>query len=321
MRIKMETLLCTTVKLENNYIEEWVRYYQELGIDKIVIFDNNSTNGEHITDVPYVKELAEQGYIIVVPQYDARGIQTAQYTECYNLFYKDYDWIMFFDVDEYLTFENCSNIKEYLSQEKFNGFDMIHVQWKIFDDNEQLYVKDGNYSLRSRFTHALDTDKLIAYEDENNGSYAYFYHKTILRGRNYHKIKFVGGNSHTVDKNSDTNLKACDINGKTVDAFDMAHKPIKYADAYLSHYICKTLEEYITNKMVRKTGATASDNDPNERVDLRLFFKYNKLTFEKLQYIHKLLPKECDRFLNFLTLCYGKYSHKFDAIPMYLTLN
>ena len=75
----MKTLLCAAVRLENRYIEEWIRYYQELGIDNIVLFDNNLSNGEKVTDVPYVKEMAEQGYVIVVPQYDKRGMQTAQY--------------------------------------------------------------------------------------------------------------------------------------------------------------------------------------------------------------------------------------------------
>lgn len=312
----IKTLLCAAVRMENNYIEEWVKYYQGIGIDKIILFDNNLTGGERITDVPYVKEMAEQGYIIVIPQYQVRGMQTAQYTECYNLFYKDYDWIMFFDIDEYLTFKEHTNIKDYLSQEKFNDFDLIHVQWKIYDDNGLIHVENNDYSLQKRFTHALNVDRILEQNEEDNGSYAYYYHKTILRGRNYRRIKFMGGNSHTIDVNSDDTLKACNVMGETVKTFDLAHEPVKYPDAWLNHYICKTIEEYVTNKMVRKTGATMKDDIKGDRVDLRLFLKYNKLTFEKLKYMHDMCPEECDFLLNYITLCCGRYSHKFDKYSM-----
>ena len=44
--------------MENHYLEEWLRHYVSLGIDKIVIFDNNDIEGkyaESIYDIEYVK--------------------------------------------------------------------------------------------------------------------------------------------------------------------------------------------------------------------------------------------------------------------------
>lgn len=309
---KTKVLLCASVRLENQYIEEWIRYYQNLGVDKIVIFDNNVSNTELITDVPYVKQLADEGYIDVWIQPDRRGMQTAQYTECYNIYYKDYDWLMFFDIDEFLMFKDFDNVKDFLSQEKFEQYDMIHIQWKVYDDNNILTVKNNNYSMLERFTHPIDIEKLLGTELDEN-SYGYCYNKTIVKGRNYKKIKFTFGNSHTPSRyDSDKNLICCNSKGEMVEPFVMAHKFEPDKDAWLNHYICKTIEEYMKNKMVRCCGSLPSERGEKARVNLKLFLKYNNLTFEKLKYIHDFDPEQCEKLLNFITICCARYAHNLD---------
>ena len=306
--------------MENNYIEEWVRYYKELGVDKIVLFDNNDPKVENVLDVEYIKEQALEGFVIVVPQPKKRGMQTAQFTECYNLFHKDYDWLTFLDIDEYLVLKEHKNIKEYLAQEKFNGFDMIHVQWKIYDDNNLVTVQtkeDGtkDYSIMKRFTHPFDVETILGKEIDNH-VFGYFYHKTILRGRQYRRIRFLGGNSHTPSEfYSDPTLKCCNTNGVEVEPFEMAHKYLKDTDAVLNHYICKTIEEFITNKMVRLTGANPTAKTERERVNFALFLKYNTLTFEKLKYMHDKLPKECDYLLDDMSVCTNRFIPKMNLVP------
>ena len=312
MKKPSKTLLCAAVRLENQYIEEWVRYYQKIGIDKIVIFDNNVSNTELITDVPYIKQMADEGYIDVWLQPDKRGMQTAQYTECYNLYYKDYDWLMFFDIDEFLMFKDFDNIKDFLAQEKFEPFDMIHVQWKVYDDNNILTVENGNYSMLERFTHPINVESLLGEELDNN-SYGYCYNKSIIRGRNYKKIRFTSGNSHTPSRQeSDGKLTCCNSKGEPVDPFHMAHRFERDKEAWLNHYICKTIEEYMSNKMVRCCGSLPTDIGEKARVNLILFLKYNNLTFEKIKYIHDRDPEACQKFLDFITICCARYAHNLD---------
>ncbi|MBO6272263.1 glycosyltransferase family 92 protein [bacterium] len=38
------------------------------------------------------------------------------YTECYQQYHKKYDWIAFFDIDEFLHIDNNLSIKQFLSQ-------------------------------------------------------------------------------------------------------------------------------------------------------------------------------------------------------------
>lgn len=306
----VKTLLCGVAKMENKYIEEWVRYYKNIGIDKIVLFDNNTYKGERLTDVPYIKEQVDNGYIDMYLQPEQMGMQTAQYTECYNIYRKEYDWLMFFDIDEYMVMTEYNNIGEYLSQEKFKNYDMIHIQWRLYDDNNLITVKNGDYSLMNRFTHPLDVKSLLGeHINDENVIYGYFYHKTILRGGIDKDLRFVAGNSHTIDKlTSDKTITTCDTDGDEVDTFKMAHPYIGETDAYLNHYICKTIEEFVYNKMVRLCGSSPTLKAEKSRVNLKLFLKYNELTYEKLEYLKSRLPDETDELLAFITKCCGRYA-------------
>lgn len=316
MKEDIKVLLCSAVRLENQYVEEWVRYYQKIGVDKIVFYDNNLTNGERITDVPYIRQLADEGYIDVWVQPDKRGMQTAQFTECYNIYYKDYDWMTFLDIDEFLMFRDYDNIKDYLSQERFDAYDMIHLQWVTFDDNNIIRVKDNDYSMVKRFTHPIDVERLLGSELKNN-SYGYCYNKTILRGRNFMGVRFTSGNSHTpTEFTNKNNVLCCDSNGNPTDAFLMAHPFLKEKEAWVNHYICKTIEEYMTNKMVRCCGSLASEAAEKTRVNLRLFLKYNTLTFDKLKYINDFDPELCQELLDFVTTCCARYAHNMDMSMM-----
>lgn len=43
----MKVCVCCIAKMENLYIKEYVEYYYNLGVDKIVLYDNNEIDGEH----------------------------------------------------------------------------------------------------------------------------------------------------------------------------------------------------------------------------------------------------------------------------------
>ena len=98
----LKVCLCLVCKQENLYIKYFVDIYKKLGFNHIFLYDNNDNNGEYIEDV-IPKEIRKNFISIIRPQ-------MAAYYDCYeknNLFY---DWIAFFDVDEYLIL-NPSNLK------------------------------------------------------------------------------------------------------------------------------------------------------------------------------------------------------------------
>lgn len=275
----MKVLLCCILKMENHYLEEWVRHYINLGIDKIVIYDNNDLDGpyaENIESIKYVKEQKDNGIIDVYKIPNETCVQLKYYNECYKK-YSNYDWLLFLDIDEYLMLENHTNIKDFLSQDKFKNYNMIHVNWKTFTDNEKLKVENNDYSLVNRFTTPCkNIPSLNKKVDEEI--------KSIVRG-GINNLRFLK-NPHTLDS---LKISCCDAEGNVANNIEQKTKNIVHTSAWINHYICKTIEEYCKTKLIRLGGHTP--HKQNVRYTRNFFFMYNVTTREKIRIFNQLVNK------------------------------
>ena len=265
----MKVLLCCILKMENRYLEEWLRHYVSLGVDKIVIFDNNDTQGkyaENIFDIDYVKDCKDNNIIDVYPIPEEKQAQTRSYNKCYEIYGDKYDWLMFFDIDEFLMLEKAKNIKDFLSDTRFNQYEMIHVNWKVYDDNDLVTVINNDYSVVKRFTRPCQTRRDVHCEL-----------KTIVRG-GMRDVRFVK-NPHTCDNRI---FSCCNVLGEQVDSKAAKTIRVIHKEAWLNHYICKTMEEYCHTKLVRRGGHTAHIKDL--RYNINFFFNYNRHSIEKVKY-------------------------------------
>ena len=68
---------------------------------------------------------------------------------CYINNYKIFDWIIFYDIDEYIHLENYTNIKDYLNEKKFDKCLKINLNWNIHTDNNLIHY--DNRTLKERF--------------------------------------------------------------------------------------------------------------------------------------------------------------------------
>ena len=92
--------ICTIGKLENLYVREYISHYKKYGVDKIFIQDNNDINGERFENVIYND--IKNGFVEII---NFRGILKAQikaYQHCLNINYKKFDWLIFYDMDEFI---------------------------------------------------------------------------------------------------------------------------------------------------------------------------------------------------------------------------
>jgi hypothetical protein len=252
-------LLCAIVKNENLYLREFVEYYKNLGVTHIIINDNNDIFGEHPEYV--IGDYVESGYVDVV---DYRGVMYCQffsYNRTYAMFGAEYDWIMFFDCDEFLWLKN-KNVQEYLSQDKFSTFNAILVNWRLYTDNCELYYKEGN--VIDRFPTPIPDNKCISYGFPENDHV-----KTILRGG----LRFVNFmNPHYVRNR----IKSCNSIGEPV--ANGFHVPYVFDEAYLKHYRTKSTEEYIWKC---QRGYPDIDRPNYEKFMINNYFGINELTEEK----------------------------------------
>ena len=271
-RIKPYTgkvLLCCIAKLENNYIREFVTHYKKLGFDNICLYDNNDPDGEHFEDV--IKDYIDSGFVILK---NVRGMKNAQmlcYTKCYNEYRNSYDWIAFFDIDEFLHLDNKKTIKQFLANDKYNtrGINCIRVCWKQFDDNN-IIKTNGDYSIKKFKTFLPITNKLTTQTKPII--------KTVLPN-----TEFTSAHGPVKDKN----VRCVNTAGELCDN-KILIKNATWKNACLHHYRFKTLEEYVKNKMVRLWPTTYMKGG-KAGLTLDFFFEYNKKTKEKLKYIRNVL--------------------------------
>ena len=268
----MKVALVCCGRLENRYVQEFVDYYKQLGIDHILIADNNREGEEHFEDV--LQRYINDGFVSI---YNFRNVtEYAQYESYFSLYYKcseDYDWVYFCDIDEYLTLPKDNNIKDYLSRECFKDANQILINWQTYTDNDLIY-DDGRPCLE-RFTATMDLDKTI----EEDWLIKNRVCKPILR-TNLYNLEY-----QTVHMFKSDLLRKTTYNskGKKVKEFQI-WQPINYDYAYIKHFSTKTIDEYINNKWKRGTGDRPYENFLNE-YGLDVFFKYNDITEEKLNYL------------------------------------
>ena len=157
-------------KKENLYVKEYINYYIKLGIDHIFIYDDNEPKDEKISDV------INKSYSKYVTIYENLNKtiknQSIAFTTCYNNNKNKYDWILMFDMDEFLFIVKDS-LKNYLNQGFLKKCDFIKLYWVLPTDNNLLHY--DNRSLFKRFKKPYLKSTLI---------------KTIVRG-NISGLKFM----------------------------------------------------------------------------------------------------------------------------------
>ena len=262
------TILCTIVKNENLYIKEFVEHYLAIGINKIIVYDNNEEKGEKLNQI--LKNYIKKGYIDIINFRGKRAAQMLSFNDCYSNNQNLYDWIMFFDIDEFLILNEYKNINNFLRNKKFKLCDVIQINWVIFDDND--LISYDNRPLNIRFTRPLYTQIM-----ENR------YVKSI--SRTYINLKWVDPHSPTVDFN------VCNVDGKRIINKSVMFKNIalesKLKKPYLKHFKYKTVEEYYGDKL-NKGDVYYKEIKWEFYIDKKYFFQINKRTREKEDIINEL---------------------------------
>lgn len=274
----LKIALCAIAKNENLYIREWVQWYKNIGIDHIFLYDNNEIDGEHFEEV--ILDYINEGFVEIINKrgvekgcvYDDKGInlQPKCYIECYTNLCKDYDWICFFDIDEFLNIKrNGVTIKKILAKHIFDNIDTVLVSWEHYDDNDFLYYSSTDvtkrFTRRSNYARyglksIVRCGKMI-----NDPAQPNLIHIFRCVGK---KMAFIDGTSFTANVNWYT------VKNEKHNSFDVV----------LNHYKTKTASEYIRRHLGRHwgTGKKLTNNAKSALACFNDFAKYNNISKEKL---------------------------------------
>lgn len=247
-----------------NTIREWVEHYISLGFDKVILYDNNTD----CNVMDYLKGLEEH---IICTKGNNRQLST--YNEAYRTYKDEFDWLAFFDDDEWLVLNEDKTIKDYLSRDCFKKVDCIHINWKMYGDNGHLHPTGEPTFIQ--FPEPCDLDTRTIYNWPQN-----CHIKTILRcGKT---IQFTNPHFCIPD-----NLVCVNNNGDRVGNGPFIN--YNYDLAELRHYQYRSTEEFCRKRLGGRGGMQFDEIPYNHTEDIASYFTYNEWTQEKLQLIKDYL--------------------------------
>ena len=235
----LKVCLCTLGKGENKYAREFVQHYEKYGVDKIFLYDNNDIDGERFENV--IKDYNDKGLLNII---NWRGKKNQIYNimnDCYKQNYKKYDWLIFYEMDEFIHLTNYPNVKSFLNEYKFKNCKLIYLNSVCHTDNNLLYYE--NKSLFERFPEIVPNYKIGGQLLEV---------KFILKG---HIPNIVINNMHLCNK-ALSNISNCNGFGnkdKINDRFS-TEPDIKYLNFFLSILLYKVSFNSIYNHLIKLSG-------------------------------------------------------------------
>ena len=255
-------------KLENNYVNELVDYYKNIGVDKFILGDNNDKDSERLSDV--LQKEIEEGLVDILDFTGQRKHQTDFFKDSYEMYKDKCRWISFYDFDEFLEIKDGNKsltVQSYFTEEKFRNCDVILINWLVFNDND--LIKYDSRPVTERFTKAL-------YNAPDN-----VFVKAIIKGN----IRYNPWDTDQTSHRPNHHEKTCLYNGQRAKTFNDVLKPPRIDNIYIKHYVTKTIEEYILNKYKRGYTSRFIDED----LWVHNFFTFSNVTKEKVQFIEKTL--------------------------------
>ena len=233
----MTSCILTIIKNEHEYLDEFIQYHLNIGINHIIIAEDcNSKSHKNIID-----KYNNVTLLSVLDFYDTEEKKQRIIYEKTHLFKMqsnylrnglqfiknnyNYDWCFVIDVDEYITIENkYESLEEVLSI--FNRYDAVLIQWENYGANGLIYKPDyTKKGIIDTYTQKIGFQK----SDENKWFEKI---KTIYNMNTYN-------NTFRSDHLPKSDSNWCKTN------FSQDKEKIVYDKIYIRHYITKSWEEYI----------------------------------------------------------------------------
>lgn len=227
----MKVAIALFVKNEKQDIAAWIAWHFSLGIHKLFIFDDHSTDGTYeiikVATKLYNIELYQTNIQDVTHFYKRQG--KAYDTACQLAIEQKYDWLGFLDGDEYLSFEQEQTVQDFLSQ--FEAYNGVALNWRIYGSSHRaLKTYCPPYEAFNYHCHIDLVDCQLVKSFIRPEAYNFEYrdpHHFHLKKEQYadalgHPVQWNGPSKQTI-----------------------------WNTACINHYICRSMEDYVNRLQKR----------------------------------------------------------------------
>ncbi|GEL44548.1 hypothetical protein MEX01_51390 [Methylorubrum extorquens] len=219
--------VCMCVKNEVFRISEWIAYHSLLGFEKIIVYDNMSTDGTR-----EILERFSEALNVIVIDWDRsdRMYQMDAFKDAVVRFGVSFDWMGFIDSDEFIVLHEHDCISDFI--EEYNHASAVVLNWALFGSSGHLTRPSGLL---------IEEFKFRAKPEERRARHV----KSFIKVSDFID---VGPNPHVFN-----------VRGQTV---NVLHNPPEweelgitagsaiYETCQINHYFLKSLEEW-REKMTR----------------------------------------------------------------------
>ena len=243
---RKKTAMCSIVKNEEAYIDEWVDYHHALGFDNFYIYDN--------TDDFEMEQWGKlKGDHVEVIHYPGEAKQSPAYRDCSKRLTEgdngNHTWAAFFDADEFLVMKKHEHVSDFLEEHCAHG--AIGVNWLEFHSSSwNLY---SPAPMTKRFVYRTDFNphvhiKSIARLDDIRGLNPF----EEEQDHHPHSVPLKDG------------FQTHDTNGRKVRGPSNRKGPIDVA--VLHHYVTKSAKEFVLKRSRGRADTKWTDKSIAENI-------------------------------------------------------
>lgn len=238
---KRRFILVTTVKDEGPSIVEWVAHHRRIGFTDIIVYQNDSTDGTQ----KLLRTMAREGFITYFPNESKKGQwQNKAYRRASFLdVYKDADWAMALDGDEFLSINVGEGKVGDLVDAVPEGINSIQVNWKLFGSSNRKWTSD-----------ALVTEDFVWCEKRERIQVSLVGYKTMFRPSDFvrpgiHRPKVLReGKVETICNGS--GIKDGEFNAKGWRSADPKMRKL----AQINHYVIRDAQRFMIKSARGRTS-------------------------------------------------------------------
>lgn len=229
--------VCLRFRDEALFLKEWLDYYIAAGVSHFFLYNNNSADDYMGVLAPYI----ESGAVTLIDWPRVPASPDAE-NDCIHRTSGRFSWVGFLDADEFVVIKDGRRIDQFLSSLP-KEVPALALHWYYFGSN-------GHDRRPADRVVSAYTKRSV----EPNAHFKVFVRpKRVTRNRNSHNFYYVRGE--------------CAVREDGSRAYgSMANPPLAKA-AWINHYYCKSMEDYLQKAARKSTLDKSGISDPSRTME------------------------------------------------------